>query len=352
MGLGILPMSIITKPGHRWLAMVMLALLACSPFSQALADGSAVVLMYHRFAESEYPSTNTTVEQLDAHIAELSSGAYTVLPLPEIVERTLNGPPLPDRTVGISIDDAYRSIYTVAWPKLKAAGLPFTVFVATKQVDRGSSTHMTWDQLRDLAANGVTIGHHTVSHHHMATASPERNQQELTRAFRRFEDEVNQRPTLFAYPYGEAALAVSQLITDAGFLAAFGQHSGVIGSIGDMFYLPRFAMNEKYGGIDRFRLAVNALPIPVTDVTPLDHIISEPNPPAMGFTVQAGIGELGQLNCFVSHAGRADLERLGPNRIEVRITKAFPVGRSRLNCTLPAGKGRWRWLGRQFYRAP
>jgi len=350
--LGALPMPAIIVLGRRWLFVIMLSLMAWSPSAAALADGSAVVLMYHRFAEGKYPSTNTTVEQLDAHIAELLSGPYTVLPLPEIIERTLNGPPLLDRTIGISIDDAYRSVYTVAWPRFKAAGLPFTVFVATSHVDRGSSVHMTWDHLRDLAADGVSIGHHTVSHHHMATASPERNRKELSQAFQRLGDELGQRPKLFAYPYGEAGVAVSQLIEDTGFQAAFGQHSGVIGSVGDMFYLPRFAMNEKYGGIERFRLAVNALPIPVTDMTPLDHVISDPNPPAMGFTIHENIGDLGQLACFVSHAGRANLERLGPNRIEVRIAAAFPIGRSRLNCTLPAGKGRWRWLGRQFYRAP
>ena len=39
---------------------------------------SATVLMYHRFGESRYPSTNISLEQFDAHIAHLSSGAYNV----------------------------------------------------------------------------------------------------------------------------------------------------------------------------------------------------------------------------------------------------------------------------------
>ncbi len=51
----------------------------------AEAASSAVVLVYHRFGESEYPSTNTTAEQLDAHIAELTSGAYNVMALDDIV---------------------------------------------------------------------------------------------------------------------------------------------------------------------------------------------------------------------------------------------------------------------------
>jgi hypothetical protein len=43
------------------------------------------------------------------------------------------------------------------------------------------------------------------------------------------------------------------------------------------------------------------------------------------------------------------VERLGDNRIEVRFMKPLPKSRTRLNCTLPAGEGRWYWFGYQFY---
>ena len=42
------------------------------------------------------------------------------------------------------------------------------------------------------------------------------------------------------------------------------------------------------------------------------------------------------------------MERIGPARVELRFTRAFPPGRPRLNCTLPAKQGRWRWFGTQF----
>jgi hypothetical protein len=160
---------------------------------------------------------------------------------------------------------------------------------------------------------------------------------------------MGQRPTLFAYPYGEASLSVIATVKEAGFAAAFGQHSGVIGSTNDMYYLPRFAMNEAYGDIERLRLAINALPLTVNDVTPPDHLVSHANPPSMGFTVDEKIGDLKRLTCFLSHAGRAKINRIG-RRIEVRVTKQFPKGRTRLNCTLPTTNGRWRWYGRQFVR--
>ena len=314
----------------------------------AEAASSAVVLMYHRFGEPEYPSTNTTAEQLDAHIAELTSGAYNVMALDDIVAELNAGEALPDRTVGLSIDDGYLSIYSLAWPRLKGAGLPFTVFIATGHIDRRSSRHLSWDQIREMRDAGVDFGHHTVSHLHMPKASAPRIAEEIADAHGRFETELGFRPKLFAYPYGEASLSVAAAIKAAGFSAAFGQHSGVIGSTGDMYFLPRFAMNETYGDLGRLRLAINALPLRVKDVTPPDHMITAANPPAMGFTVVGNMGDLKRLSCYLSHAGRGELINLKP-RIEVRTAKKFVSGRTRLNCTLPVSTGRWRWYGRQFF---
>ncbi len=316
-----------------------------------LARSSAVVVMYHRFGEDDYPSTNTTPEQLDAHIAELKSGPYTVLPLNEIVEKLRDGSPLPERTVGITIDDAYRSIYTEAWPRFQKAGLPFTVFVSTAQVDQGSSKNLTWDQIREMrAGGGVDIGHHTVNHLHMPKADAARNGVEIRNASARFAKELGDVPPLFSYPYGETSLEISAAVREAGFRAAFGQHSGAIGGMDDLYNLPRFAMNEKYGDLARFRMAVNALALPVQDITPAEHLIGERNPPAIGFTLRKELPGLNELACFTSHDGKAQLERLGPLRVEVRVIKPFPKGRTRLNCTLRGTGGRWHWLGRQFLK--
>ena len=95
---------------------------------QSVAADSAVILMYHRFGETQFPSTNIRLEQLNAHINELKRGPYTVLPVAEIVSRIKSGKPLPDRTVGITVDDGFKSVYEEAWPRFEKANLPFTVF--------------------------------------------------------------------------------------------------------------------------------------------------------------------------------------------------------------------------------
>lgn len=308
----------------------------------------AAVIMYHRFGETDFPSTNVTMEQFRSHIEELRTGGYNVTSLPKIIAALRNGEALPPKTVGLSVDDAYESVYTRAWPILKEAGYPLTVFVATDPVDRGLSRYMSWEQIKEIADQGVTIGSQTKSHPHMADLSADAVKAELRKSNALFEEKLGNTPDLFAYPYGETNNEVMALVKSEGFVAAFGQHSGAIGSGSEMYYLPRFAMNESFGSVDRFKLGANALPIRVADMTPDDPTVTTPNPPLIGFTLTWPMKGLDRLNCYASHVDKLDLQRLG-KRIEVRMDTAMPPGRTRLNCTMPAGNGSWYWFGRQFY---
>ncbi|MFP6712128.1 MAG: polysaccharide deacetylase family protein [Rhodospirillales bacterium] len=316
-------------------------------FSAVKAENSAIVLMYHRFGETKFPSTNIRLKQFDKHIEELTSGKYNILPVRKIFDAIKNGTPLPDRTVGITIDDGYRSIFTEAWPRLKKAGLPFTVFVATDPIDRGSDNYINWDQIRALIKGGVEIGAHTSSHNHMPISNSARNKRELEKSNARMTAELGKAPDIFAYPFGEASQKTQKLVRDTGYIMAFGQHSGVVNASTDKNYMPRFALNENYGDINRLRLVLNTLPLPAKDITPSDPLIGKNNPPDFGFTVASSLKNLHRLSCFSSSEGRVRVERLG-FRIEVRMTNAFPKGRTRINCTLPGPDNRWHWFGTLF----
>ena len=307
---------------------------------------SATVLMYHRFGESRFPSTNISVEQFEAHLAHLSAGNYTVLELDDIIARLRAGELLPDRTVAITIDDAYQSVFNEAWPRLTEAGFPFTLFVASSPIDRELSAYMSWDQIRELQASGVTIGSQTHTHPHLHKLTDEQVRAEISTSNRRFIEELGLRPELFAYPYGEHSGFVIDAVKDAGFIAAFGQNSGIMHSADDQFQLPRFAFNEAYGTIERLKLAVDGLPLKVSDLTPEDMVL-ETNPPLYGFTVSDEMSPVSQLRCFSSKHGKLDVTMLGM-RAEIRAPGPLSGPRARINCTMPAVDERWRWFGRQF----
>jgi peptidoglycan/xylan/chitin deacetylase (PgdA/CDA1 family) len=344
--------------GRRWRELALAACVCAvmtgdwvdSADAQTAAEaalGRAVIVAYSRFGDDvEGGASTIDLERFQEHIDELKGGDYKVLPLPEIVAALRSGRMLPDRTVAITIDEADRSVYTHAWPRLKAAGLPFTLFVATDSVDRNSGGSMSWSQLRELAGEGVTIGSETASHAHLVGEDRVYAVGQIARANERINAELGLRPTLFAYPYGEYDDAVRDMVKGQGFDAAFGQQSGVAHSRADRYALPRFTLSDPYGSIERFRLAAQSLPLLVSDVTP-DPVPAD-NPPDFAFTVDPLMGDLGTLACFASDFGALGIERLGDRRVGLRFPDALPPGRERINCTMPASGGRWRWYGIQL----
>lgn len=317
------------------------------------AGGSASVVMYHRFAEGDYPSTSITIEQLDSHINAIETGDYNLISVPDLVNKLRDKAPLPAKTLAITIDDGYESIYTVAYPRFKKAKIPFTIFVSTDAIDRGYAKHLTWKQIREMAKDPlVTIGAHTASHLHMAAASSARMGDEMSRSLARLEEELGYRPDIFAYPFGEASLETLSVVRGFGMKAAFGQHSGAMNSDSDLYYLPRFALNEKYGDLKRFEMVSTTLALPVTEFSPPDMKVEDRNPPLVGFNVGEEAGDLNGMACYASHEGKVTVEQLWERRVEVRMQKPMPTGRTRLSCTMPGKSGQWYWFGRQFYVAP
>ncbi len=323
---------------------------AAAAMAQGNAD-SAVIFAYQRFGNDLYPADNTPIELLEAQIAELSSGPYDVRPVPEIVSALLDGRTLGDRTIGITVDDAFLSFYEVAWPRLKKAGLPVTLFVSTDAVDQGLRGYLSWDQIRELRVTGVTIGAHTASHLRMPLASAGEIRQEMEKSLARFEAELGERPTLFSYPYGEISAAARQVVSEYGFKAAFGNQSGAMHASSDRYMLPRFPLNARYGESRAFKLRANTLALPVRDLEPTDPFLRGTRPPVISFTVSPAAGRIGAINCFHSSSGAVEPQATGERRYEIHLDKPMKPGDWRINCTMPAEGGRWRWLGMQFYTA-
>jgi peptidoglycan/xylan/chitin deacetylase (PgdA/CDA1 family) len=327
----------------------------------AMAAESATVLLYHRFGEPNYAAANISAEDFTAHVRLLRDGGFSVLPLDEIVDALQAGRPLPDRTVAITIDDAFRSAYEIAWPILRAAEMPFGLFVSTRPIDQGLSDYMNWDEIRELAAAGVYIGHHGRDHAHMADLGPEAVRDDLAAASARFKAVLGEVPGLFAYPFGEANAALFSAVKEHGFVAALGQHSGVLHSSLDQFYLPRFPSTGSFAALERLQLVASALPLPVSDLKPSNPALADARiefsftvPAQSGAEVGLDFSGLEGLTCFVSGRGAVPLELAnGPNGVAVRLAPLDNIrrGHTRINCTALADQGRFRWLGMQYYLA-
>ena len=310
---------------------------------------SAVVFMYHKFGISKYPSTNVTIEQLNSHISELSQEKYNIKSLDFIVDTIINDGHLPNNTIGISVDDADKSFLTTAWPKFKEKNFPVTLFVNTSTIFKNNKNYLNWDEIRLLKSEGVVIGAHSHYHYHMPDLSIEELMNGIEISNKIFLKELGLIPTLFAYPNGEADEKIIELLKKYKFKVAFGQHSGVINETSNMYYLPRFSLNEKYAEIERVKFAATIKGMGIYDFIPSNPTISE-NPPYIGFSVLDQT-IVQSLNCFVFDSeGQVEKELFKFNeRIEIRLTRKLNKGRARINCTTKDKEGNWRWYGHQFY---
>mgnify|MGYP003672086037 CR=1 FL=1 len=334
---------------------LLLLSLSCLLPTIAMAQDSFVSLIYHRFGENNIPSTNIRLEQFRAHLDHLQQGGFEVISLQQAHDFLENGAELPNKAVLITIDDAYLSVYTEAYPLLQEYDFPFTVFVATDPVDQKLDGYMSWEQMREMQAGGVTFANHSATHESLLRRLDgerendwlKRIEADIDKSMTRLNQELDPFPGAFAYPYGEFDAQAGNLLRKKGYFA-FGQQSGAVGSLSDQRWLPRFPMNETYGEIADFRTKVGSLPLPVISVHPEDHFTNN-RQPQLEIELAEASDRIDELACYVSGQGQVPVEWEVPGRkFHVAPTESLPEGRSRVNCTAPTDSGRFLWFSHHW----
>ncbi|WP_081666009.1 polysaccharide deacetylase family protein [Marinimicrobium sp. LS-A18] len=358
---------LVTKPVRRSLALVALVagvlglLLSLAAGSPAQA---AVVLQYHHVSESTPASTSVTPKRFRSHMDYLESHDFDVVPLEALVEALRSGEPLPDRTVAITFDDAYESVYSAAYPMLKERGWPFTVFVNTDPLDQGKGGFTSWDQLREMAEHGATIANHSTKHNHLQRRKAgesqgqwrERIESEVVDAERRIKEETGQNHKMLAYPYGEYNNEVKDLLASLGYVA-FGQQSGPIGDHSDLRALPRFPFGGPYGEIEEFATKAQTRAMPIESVElyadseleqPLDEVVVAAGArPVLVLNLEQD-NLAGRINCFAGGQGAIET-RVEGRQLITQPGKPLTPGRTRYNCTAGTGEsGRFYWFSQQW----
>ncbi len=325
-------------------------------FLFALSSNASVVLIYHHVSNSTPKSTSISPEDFAAHLNYLETNQFKVVPLTDLVELIRQNKPLPDKTVAITFDDSYRDVYESAYPILKKRNWPFTFFVNTDSVGKGK-LFVTWDQLREMSKNGVTIANHSTMHNHMVRQNAGeslsdwklRVEKEITLAQEKIEKEIGSAPKIFAYPYGEYNTDLKRILQKLGYIS-FTQQAGALSLVTDKQLLPRFPFGGSYTKLDDFKLKVNSFALPVVSV----KFFSENKKPLKTNKVKAGDKPyfeirladatlIKKVNCFLNGEPMA-IETENSN-IKIAFKKALQQGRTKVTCTAPSGeKGRFYWF--------
>ena len=312
-------------------------------------DFGIISLMYHRFEENKYPSTNIKIKEFIKHINILEENKFLFVN-PKNFENTLKNSKT-QRKVLLTIDDGFESFYKNAWPVLKEKKIPFILFVSTREV--GSPNYMTWDQIREINNEKfVEIGNHSHTHEYLVDEKKDIIIADLKKSITIFKKELGKNSLFFSYPFGEYSLEFKDIVKSLGFKYAFGQHSGVMDETKDFYELPRFPINEKYGEIKRFNSLTKTLPFKYKKITPEEkYLLQNKNPPKVKINFYENINGLRSLTCYSNEGDRwrqSDINFESDLRLNINISEKFVGERGRINCSLRDPSGYWRWLGIQF----
>ena len=306
--------------------------------------------MYHRFNETKYPSTNIQMEIFKEHVELIKDSNINFYNPKEFEENFDN--PKKEKKILLTIDDAFLSFYTEAWPYLKENKIPFILFVSTEPV--GKSGYMTWDQIREIDETDFgLIGHHSHTHEYLIDGTDEEFILDIKNANKIFLEKLGYVPSLFSYPFGEYSKFMKDFISK-NFKLAFGQHSGVIDLNKEKFELSRFPINEKYGELKRFKSIINSFPLEYKRVKPEEKKISgSNNPPNFSVEFFNNQKNIKNINCYSNEGGDWEKSsiKFENNILSIKFREPFKPRRGRINCSLN-DNGKWRWFGVQFVVRP
>lgn len=157
---------------------------------------------------------------LDRQLATLKRAGYTPISDDQLYAHLTTGAPLPAKPVLLTFDDGSESQVTQALPILKRYGYPSTYFPMTIVLDKRA--WMTRAQVKQIQADGVTIGAHTYDHNPVPKYDAAAVQTELVGP--RIElGKITGRPVVdFAFPYGSWSRSSLPKVRSAGYRMSFG----------------------------------------------------------------------------------------------------------------------------------
>jgi peptidoglycan/xylan/chitin deacetylase (PgdA/CDA1 family) len=198
----------------------------------AFADNSIniPILCYHNFNPTVPGSMTLNPKKFEAQLKWLKENGYTIIPLKEAVEY-LQGSrtSLPNKSIVITADDGWQSVYKYLVPIVKKYNIPVTLFIYPQTISQGKNA-MTWDELKELQNTGLfDIQSHTWSHpnfkqerRRLSAANYQKFvERELTQAKKVLEEKMGKTISYLAWPFGIYDSFLEEQAKKAGYTMSF-----------------------------------------------------------------------------------------------------------------------------------
>ena len=234
-----------------------------SPLVRLIArnQGKCVpILSYHSISNNlfghshPYYQINTTPEAFSVQMRWLKHEGYQSMSLSESLTALASGQDMSKRVV-ITFDDGYRDFFTEAFAVMKQCGFTATIFLVTDRIRKTPTRYegvdyLTWSDVRQLHAEGIRFGSHTVTHPDLRSMEPDQIDYELGYSKEVIEQELSAPVESFSYPFPfpeedrDFARFIGDTLENQGFKDGVSSIIGRVHEKNNPFLLPRLPINS------------------------------------------------------------------------------------------------------------
>ncbi len=206
------------------------------------------ILVYHSVMPKDGTESllldhfSVSPENFEKQIKYLIENDYMVVNFDYLSDVLFNHKIVNKKTVIITFDDGWENQYRFAYPILKKYGVTATFFVYTNPIDHPH--FLTWSQIKEMDAAGMTIGDHTKSHPDLYLVGEAGLKDEITGSKKTIEDHIGKPVKYFAYPFGEFNDAIIKIVKDSGYYLARSSKVGIYNGQNEMYKLKSIEVTD------------------------------------------------------------------------------------------------------------
>jgi peptidoglycan/xylan/chitin deacetylase (PgdA/CDA1 family) len=218
------------------------------------------ILSYHRFGAGR-GKLSVTKRQFEEQMEYLKTNGYRVISLSQLLAFQKGKEAIPQRSVVLTIDDGYRSIYDIAFPVLKRYNFPATVFIYSDYIGKGG---LSWRQMAEMESSGlISFQAHSKTHDNLTIRLATENMmgyktrlvKEVRVPAELLGKRMNNPQVCYAYPFGDVNRLVVDELRRNGYEAGVTVDSGSNPFFRYPYILNRTMIYEK-DGIREFKQAL------------------------------------------------------------------------------------------------
>ena len=204
------------------------------------------VLSYHNLSPAESNKMTVSQRMFEQQMRLLKEKGYRVISLDQFFDFLEFKAPLPPKSVVITFDDGWRSMYEIAFPILKKYGYPATLFIYTDMIIDSPKT-LSWGLLQQMADNGIDVQCHTKSHRNLTLREKKESfkgyfenlGKELSACKEMIATKLNREVKYLAYPFGDTNPLVIELAKKLKYRGAFTSKRG-----SNPFFIHNYRVNR------------------------------------------------------------------------------------------------------------